>query len=135
MRKEKKEYGILGCYKPKRSVQLINGVCYYDTNHFENIAITAFLALFITTAFSQNNTDQTCYSKYAKVFEKRGAKKVVDGVYDNVIISIRKGSMADCFYGKVTVKNGNIDYRNMFLKFDSMNIHAKNQIPTTKTVT
>ena len=69
--------------------------------------------------FSQSNSVQlTCYSKYAKVFEKRGATNVSDGIYDNVIITIRKGSMADCFYGKVTVKNGNVDFKNMFLKFE-----------------
>ncbi len=26
--------------------------------------------------------------------------------------------MADCFYGKVTVKDGNIDYKNLHLKFE-----------------
>ncbi len=79
---------------------------------------TAFLTLIITACFSQANSELTCYAKYAKVFEKRGAHEVVDGIYDNVIISIRKGSMADCFYGKVTVKHGNVDYKNMFLKFE-----------------
>ncbi len=77
------------------------------------------LALVVSSAFSQGpKTDLTCYSKYAKVFEKRGANEVLDGVHDDVIISIRKGSMADCFYGKVTVKGGSIDYRNMHLKFE-----------------
>jgi len=83
--------------------------------------IISFLAitLIISAAFSQSQkTELTCYSKYAKVFEKRGAKEVVDGTYDDVIISIRKGSMADCFYGKVTVKDGSIDYQNMHLKFE-----------------
>lgn len=77
------------------------------------------LTTIVATAFSQNKQAQlTCYSKYAKVFEKRGALEVEDGVYNNVIITIRKGSMADCFYGKVTVKGGNIDYHNLFLKFE-----------------
>ncbi len=77
------------------------------------------LALITSSAFSQGaTTELTCYSKYAKVFEKRGAKEVVDGTYDDVIITIRKGSMADCFYGKVNIKNGSLDYRNMHLKFE-----------------
>ena len=82
--------------------------------------ITIFtLTLFSISAFSQSSkTELTCYTKYAKVFEKRGAKQVTDGTHDDVIITIRKGSMADCFYGKVTVKNGNVDYHNMFLKFE-----------------
>lgn len=48
----------------------------------------------------------TCYQKYAKVFEIRGANSVEDGTYDDVIISIRKGRFADCFLGKVTVRDG-----------------------------
>jgi hypothetical protein len=83
------------------------------------IITTLILSLLISTAFAQGSkAELTCYSKYAKVFEKRGATEVVDGTYDNVIISIRKGSMADCFYGKVTVKDGYVDYKNMFLKFE-----------------
>ncbi|MDA9072198.1 hypothetical protein N9J85_00750 [bacterium] len=50
----------------------------------------------------------TCYQKYTKVFEVRGADAVEDGTYDDVIITIRKGRFADCFLGKVTVKNGEI---------------------------
>ena len=80
---------------------------------------TLILTAIVTVAFSQENKSQvTCYSKYAKVFEKRGAYEVNDSIYDDVIITIRKGSMADCFYGKVSVKNGNVDYHNMFLKFE-----------------
>jgi hypothetical protein len=80
---------------------------------------TLILTLMISATFAQGTkAELTCYTKYAKVFEKRGANEVIDGIYDDVIISIRKGSMADCFYGKVTIKNGSIDYRNMFLKFE-----------------
>jgi len=50
----------------------------------------------------------TCYQKYAKVFEIRGANEVEDGTHDDVIITIRKGRFADCFLGKVTVKNGEV---------------------------
>ena len=60
----------------------------------------------------------TCHQKYAKVFEKRGAKVVEDGVYDNVIITFRKGSLADCLYGKVKVQNGKINTYEMYLKFE-----------------
>ena len=85
----------------------------------KKIIPTLILTLLVSVTFAQKTkTELTCYSKYAKVFEKRGAEEVIDGTYDNVIISIRNGSMADCFYGKVTVKGGNVDYRNMFLKFE-----------------
>ena len=84
----------------------------------KKIITTTILTAIVSIAFSQNSPQVTCYAKYAKVFEKRGAKDVIDGTYDNVIITIRKGSMADCFYGKVTLKNGEIDYQNMYLKFE-----------------
>lgn len=69
----------------------------------------------VYTASAQD--DQTCYQKYAKVFEVRGANEVKDGEHDNVIITIRKGSFADCFVGKVKVKDGNIDVRSIKLTF------------------
>jgi hypothetical protein len=85
----------------------------------KKIIPTLILTFLISTSFAQGSkTELTCYTKYAQVFEKRGANEVLDGTYDNVIISIRKGSMADCFYGKVTVRNGHVDYENMFLKFE-----------------
>ncbi len=79
---------------------------------------TLILAVLIIPAFAQTQGQTTCYTKYAKVFEKRGAYEVNDSIYDDVIITIRKGSMADCFYGKVNVKNGSVDYHNMYLKFE-----------------
>ena len=65
----------------------------------KKITSALILSFFISTAFAQETeAELSCYSKYEKVFEKRGATEVHDGTYDNVIISIRKGSMADCFY-------------------------------------
>ena len=84
----------------------------------KKIITTLVLTAIVSVAFSQSSPESSCYTKYAKVFEKRGAKEVADGTYDDVIITIRKGSMADCFYGKVTIKEGNVDYRNMYLKFE-----------------
>jgi len=84
----------------------------------KKIITTLIFTAIISVAFTQNTVQSTCYTKYAKVFEKRGAKQVTDGAYDDIIITIRKGSMADCFYGKVTIKNGDVDYENMFLKFE-----------------
>ena len=60
----------------------------------------------------------TCHQKYATVFEKRGADIIEDGVYDNVIITFRKGSSADCLYGKVKVQNGEINIYELYLKFE-----------------
>ena len=83
-----------------------------------------FLLLIITitvfTAVKAQKVEavQTCHQKYVAVFEKRGAYPVEDGIYDNVIITFRKGSMADCFYGKVKVQNGEIVPQEMYLKFE-----------------
>lgn len=80
------------------------------------------LALLITgicsTISAQEEPAPTCYQKYALVFEKRGAKEVEDGVHDDVIITFRRGSSADCFLGKVTVKGGQIVLSEMYIKFE-----------------
>ncbi|NBG66545.1 hypothetical protein [Acidiluteibacter ferrifornacis] len=57
--------------------------------------------------------DSNCYQEYAKIFETRGANFVEDGTYDDVVITVRKGTFADCFIGKVTVSNGKIDGNNI----------------------
>ena len=69
-----------------------------------------FITAGIVTAslFSTAQESATCYQKYAKVFEIRGANEVADGTYDDVIITVRKGKFADCFLGKVSVKDGKI---------------------------
>lgn len=83
------------------------------------LLLVVTLALFSTVkAQKKEEAVQTCHQKYVEVFEKRGAHHVEDGTYDNVIITFRKGSMADCFYGKVVVKNGEINKREMYLKFE-----------------
>lgn len=76
--------------------------------------------LFSLNSFSQAPTgteevEPNCYQKYAALFEKRGAFDVEDGTYNDVIISIRRGSNADCYNGKVEVVKGAIT--NMFIKF------------------
>ena len=64
--------------------------------------------LLVCTVFVNAQESATCYQKYAKVFEIRGANEVQDGTYDDVIITIRKGRFADCFLGKVTVTSGEV---------------------------
>lgn len=79
-----------------------------------------FIVALFTFTTSNAQTEEkvvTCHQKYAKVFEERGATPVEDGTYDNVIITFRKGSLADCFYGKVQVLNSKINTLDMYLKF------------------
>jgi len=81
--------------------------------------VTLILTTVVIGAFAQKVAPQlTCYSKYAKVFEKRGAFEVEDGTITTVIITIRKGSLADCFHGKATVKDGNVNFHSLHLKFE-----------------
>ncbi|MGE0561623.1 MAG: hypothetical protein AB7O47_07390 [Flavobacteriales bacterium] len=87
----------------------------------KKIIFSLLLTSFTYIGYAQATNDEiqvTCYQKYAEIFEKRGAYEIEDGVYDDVIITFRKGSMADCFYGKVTVKGGAINQEEMFLKFE-----------------
>lgn len=76
------------------------------------------ITLFTSVKAQKPETVQTCHQKYVAVFEKRGAFPIEDGIYDNVIITFRKGSLADCFYGKVKVQNGDIVPQEMYLKFE-----------------
>lgn len=80
------------------------------------------LCLFILgTTFGNINAQDdrvaSCYQEYAKLFEERGSKPIQDGTFDDVLITIRKGSSADCFYAKASVKNGHVELDKLFLKF------------------
>ncbi len=77
----------------------------------------AFFTFLIISSVLQAQESGNCYQKYIKVFESRGAEEVEDGIYDDVIVSIRKGSFADCFIGRVKVINGNVDNRSIELSF------------------
>ncbi|HEU4717623.1 MAG TPA: hypothetical protein VFU15_07310 [Bacteroidia bacterium] len=57
---------------------------------------------------TDDNQPSNCYTKWEKIFEERGAEDVKDGVYDDVIITVRKGADASCYSGKVEVKDGKI---------------------------
>ncbi len=74
--------------------------------------LIAIFSLFVITNLAAQESNN-CYQDYAKIFETRGADEVADGTYDNVVITIRKGTFADCFIGKVTVSNGKIDGNNI----------------------
>jgi len=86
----------------------------------KKILLTLLIFSTANVLFSQEQEEeqQTCYQRYAAVFEKRGAFDIADGVYNDVIISFRKGSMAECYYGKVEVKNQKINIYEMYLKFE-----------------
>lgn len=60
----------------------------------------------LSPIFLSAQSESDCFQKYAKVFEVRGANEVPDGTYEDVVITIRKGSFTDCLMGRVTVKGG-----------------------------
>jgi hypothetical protein len=76
---------------------------------------TCFAALFISVAmYAQTTTTTTssepsnCYTKWEEKFDERGAEDVKDGVHEDIIITIRNGLTAQCYSGKVEVKDGKI---------------------------
>lgn len=78
-----------------------------------NIFLIGLLFFSVSMIAQENN----CYQKYIKVFEVRGANVVDDGEYDDVIITIRKGSYSDCLIGRVKVINGIVDPKSIKLTF------------------
>ena len=72
------------------------------------LAASLFLTL---TSFSQDKTiELNCYNKWAAKFEDRGAEDVKDGVYEDVIVTVRQGqgAKATCHNGKAEVRNGKL---------------------------
>ncbi len=61
-------------------------------------------------SYAQNAPQQpsNCYTRWEQIFEARGAEEVKDGVHEDVIISVRNGDDAQCYTGKVEVKDGKI---------------------------
>ena len=57
---------------------------------------------------SKKEIESNCYLKWEKKFEDRKAFDVEDGSYEDVIITFRHGSTADCYNGKTEVKAGKI---------------------------
>lgn len=60
------------------------------------------------SGFAQDRTtpELNCYNKWALKFEERGADEVADGVYDDVIITNRRGAEATCHNGRAEVRKG-----------------------------
>lgn len=65
----------------------------------------AICATFLGNAQEQS-TELNCYNKWAAKFEERGADRVEDGLYDDVIVTNRQGAKAICYRGKAEVREG-----------------------------
>jgi hypothetical protein len=71
----------------------------------KNIILGLMIAV-TSTVFAGEIGSQNCYQKYAKKFEERGANDVPDGWDEDVVVTFRQGSNADCLMGKVKVEKG-----------------------------
>lgn len=72
--------------------------------------------------------EESCYRKWYKIFQLRGADEVPDGDYDNVVVSLRQGIHGNCYYGKVSIKKGTIreiQIRIVDGKFEKVNFDVK----------
>lgn len=77
-----------------------------------------------------------CYTRWEQKFEERGAFDIKDGIHDSIIISVRNGDKAQCYSGKVEVKDGKIV--NMWRKladgtYEAYKPKVKYEIPMTIT--
>lgn len=79
--------------------------------------ISLILLLLISSLSSYAQSETGCHERYVRVFEIRGANNIADGTYDDVIITVRKGSFEDCFIGKVKVLDGKVDRSSLSLTF------------------
>jgi len=76
----------------------------------QKIIFTFALLITMINAYSQVD----CYKAWKKEFDKKGAYAVVDGTYEDVILTIRKGDTSNCITAKVMVAHGNVTH--MFLQ-------------------
>ncbi len=56
-----------------------------------------------STTTKEAKQDLNCYNKWAAKFEDRGADDVKDGIYTDVIVTVRYKGSATCYTGKAEV--------------------------------
>ncbi|MCX6182722.1 MAG: hypothetical protein NT150_12430 [Bacteroidetes bacterium] len=71
-----------------------------------NKLLLGLVFLMVSTLSYAQETSSNCYEKYAKKFTERGAFIVEDGWHEDIVITIRKGTTAECIPGKVRVEKG-----------------------------
>ena len=71
-----------------------------------------------TKATATPKKEPTCYDQWYSLFKERGAKPIADGTHD-VIISLRNEyDYAECFLGKIDVKEGKVVSKLQIQKVD-----------------
>jgi hypothetical protein len=64
-------------------------------------------------AQGEATSEKNCYQMWQDVFDARGAIDIVDGWYEDAIITIRTALKSDCFSGKVKVESGAVTQINL----------------------
>lgn len=91
-------------------------------------ALMVIQPMMLAQTNDSKSDDMSCYRKWYKIFQLRGADEVPDGDYEEVIITLREGIHGSCFYGKVTVKGGtirDIQVRDVEGKYENVNFDVK----------
>lgn len=109
---------------PKKMVlkRLKKCLIFVKTNIKTMKTILTILICFVTLAVVAQTPAMkkapTCYDQWYAVFKERGASPVADGTHD-VIISLRSEyDYAECFLGKVEVKDGKLNSKLQIQKTD-----------------
>lgn len=85
--------------------------------------LTILICILSVAAFAQSGAAgpkkiPTCYDQWYAVFKERGASPVADGTHE-VIISLRNEyDYAECFFGRVDVKDGKMVSKLQIQKVD-----------------
>ena len=93
-----------------------------EMNQYEivmkRIFTLSLILLGFSTAIAQNSAspELNCYNKWAMKFEERTADEVEDGTYTDVIVSFRNGAFAECYNGKVIVKDKKV--QNFYIELE-----------------
>lgn len=76
------------------------------------------LIMFAQTTTTPVKKAATCYDQWYAVFKERGANAIADGTHE-VIISLRNEyDYAECFFGKIDVKDGKLNSKLQIQKVD-----------------
>ena len=74
----------------------------------KKLLFTGALCATLLVNAQEQPQELNCYNKWAAKFEERGADRVEDGFYDDVIITKRLGADAVCYRGKAEVREGKL---------------------------
>lgn len=85
------------------------------------IILTLLISFLSLGVFAQSKgssaSSADCFKDWYTLFKERGANPVADGTHD-VIITIRNGSISECYMGRIDVVDGKLAGKLMVQKVD-----------------